>query len=710
MKDIFSRAIAAALLAGSLASPALAHGDDAPIIRSSVKVTVYDGVTDDLLSAGLGQAGLLGAAPGFVDPNAPTPAELRRRAIYGNYRGIVDVVPAGGFGLLWGPGSPGSPTFPVLPAPVVPGLIPGTEYKAYLRLPDHNPHINNVPAAVQIPRHFDPKKPCIVAALPSGSRSLYGGIAIAEWALFKGCAVALPGKGTDTGFHLLDAVPYAVDDLDGVAGSPGALGNRAQFALRDSRKLEAYATANPHRIAVKHAHSQINPERLWGEFALQGIEFAFWALNDHFRGKPHFSRKNTLVIAAGASNGGGMALRALEADDKGLIDGLVVTEPNVGPRDGNFTIKVGTEPPFDPAGRTIYDSITLFSLYAACAAHAPGAAGTVQIPGFTNPQDGGKERCASLKLKGLVSGDTLTDQANSARDKLRAHGYAAAQDWGIASHDTLNLWRALQVTYANAYGRFAVEDNLCGMSFAATNASVPPTDPNFGRPVAISEANAEKLFADSSGVPPTGGVNLVADDAVNGPILEALAISRSTGRNDLNIDAALCYRALQTGEGIDNAGGVLQLRARALRHARGRYHRQAARQAGDRDPWAARRAGVPQPAFARVLRAQPAGGTQEQPPELHRGDHRAALRRLHLVHFRQRDHGRAVRAAALLLRAGDGRDVCAPHAHAPLPPSQVLRPTPRGVQPYTPVNVPALLPPMLQNPRTATASASITAC
>ena len=75
---------------------------------------------------------------------------------------------------------------------------------------------------MQIPQHFNPAKPCIVAAVPSGSRSLYGGIAIAEWALFKGCAVALPGKGTDTGFHLLGAASstYAVNNLDGVAGKP----------------------------------------------------------------------------------------------------------------------------------------------------------------------------------------------------------------------------------------------------------------------------------------------------------------------------------------------------------------------------------------------------------------------------------------------------------------------------------------------------------
>jgi hydroxybutyrate-dimer hydrolase len=35
---------------------------------------------------------------------------------------------------------------------------------------------------------------------------------------------------------------------------------------------------------------------------------------------------------------------------------------------------------------------------------------------------------------------------------------------------------------------------------------------------------------------------------------------------------------------------------------------------------------------------------------------------------------------------------------AALPPSQVVRPTPRGVQPYTPANVPALLPPASLTP------------
>src|SRR5688500_12039499 len=79
------------------------------VVRDSITRAEYDGVTDDRLAAGLNQAGLMSAVPpSFVDPLNPTPAELRRRAIYNNYRGIVDPVAGGGMGVFWGPQSPGA--------------------------------------------------------------------------------------------------------------------------------------------------------------------------------------------------------------------------------------------------------------------------------------------------------------------------------------------------------------------------------------------------------------------------------------------------------------------------------------------------------------------------------------------------------------------------------------------------------------------------
>ena len=680
-----------------------AFADVPPTATEPVKVT-YDGITDDLLSAGLNLSGLGNpSAPTLSDP--PSAAELRRRAIWSNYRGIVDsCVPpeppllptclsGGGMGLLWGPGSAAAPTFP---APVVPGLIPGVEYKAYLRVSDRQGHINNVPAAVQIPDNFDREKPCIVAAVPSGSRSLYGGIALAEWALFKGCAVALPGKGTDTGFHLL--TPDLVNDVDGIYGSADAIGHEAQFAVAPSRRLDSYVAANPHRVATKHAHSQLNPERLWGDFTLKGIEFAFWAVNDHFglQGGTRLHPNNTLVIAAGASNGGGMALRALEQDAERLIDGLVVTEPNIPPQDAGIAIQFGAGARFKPDGRSIYDSMTLMSVFAPCAALAPTLAGT---PFFGLPPLGGaapnapQNRCISLREKGLISGDTPDEQALSALEVIRADGYATAQDWGIASHEWLNLWRSLQPTYANAYGRFAVEDNVCGVSFAATG--VDAESATFRRPVPLAPAAIQRLFADSSGIPATGGINLIADRATNGAILENFAESRSTGRADLNLDSALCFRFLETGDFPLLAG------------------------TGARESWAEHAkvdAGTRAIETTGRLHGRPAiiiHGRRDALvfPNLHSRAYYALNQqndvksRLTYIEVTTGQHFDAFIPSLFLGPTGaqfaplhyyfvNAMDSMYAHlmTGAPLPPSQVVRPTPRGFAPYTAANEPLLLP------------------
>ena len=86
--------------------------------------THYDGVTNDLLTAGLGRTGLGSAAqPGFVDPLHPTAEELRRLAIYNNYRALVDPTPGGGFGTLYGPNVTADGTVTTNE-----GLIAGDEY------------------------------------------------------------------------------------------------------------------------------------------------------------------------------------------------------------------------------------------------------------------------------------------------------------------------------------------------------------------------------------------------------------------------------------------------------------------------------------------------------------------------------------------------------------------------------------------------------
>ena len=109
-----------ALVALVANTPAVADDDE------RVAHTHYDGVTNDLLTAGLGRTGLGSATPpGFADPLHPTAEELRRLAIYNNYRALVDPTPGGGYGTLYGPNDgDGQVT-------TSEGLIAGDEYIAF---------------------------------------------------------------------------------------------------------------------------------------------------------------------------------------------------------------------------------------------------------------------------------------------------------------------------------------------------------------------------------------------------------------------------------------------------------------------------------------------------------------------------------------------------------------------------------------------------
>src|SRR5580692_6873334 len=66
-------------------------------ISGGVRTQTYDGTTDDLLTAGLGKDGLASATPPAIsNPAAPSATDLRRLAIYSNYRALVDMSANGG--------------------------------------------------------------------------------------------------------------------------------------------------------------------------------------------------------------------------------------------------------------------------------------------------------------------------------------------------------------------------------------------------------------------------------------------------------------------------------------------------------------------------------------------------------------------------------------------------------------------------------------
>jgi hydroxybutyrate-dimer hydrolase len=75
---------------------------------------------------------------------------------------------------------------------------------------------------------------------------------------------------------------------------------------------------------------------------------------------------------------------------------------------------------------------------------------------------------------------------------------------------------------------------------AATNEST-------GGVAALTEAKEAALFSVSNGIPPTGSVNLVFDDAAGMPTSLPVSTSPSTSAMDYGLDALLCLRSLANG-------------------------------------------------------------------------------------------------------------------------------------------------------------------
>ncbi len=514
-----------------------------PSYLGAVATASYDGSSDDLLTAGLGKSGL-GAATSValtpVDPLKPTAAELRKLAIFNNYRAILDITAAGGYGTLYGPNVDAKGVISTSE-----GKIAGTEYIAYS---DDGTGKQNVTMMVQVPSTFNPANACIVTGTSSGSRGVYGAIGSSgEWGLKNGCAVAYTDKGSGTGIH--DLQNNTVNVQNGVRTDAATAGKNSIFtADLTPAELATFNTAAPNRFAVKHAHSQQNPEKDWGKWTLQSVEFAYFVLNDKYGdlakdGVTHLKKltpANTIVIASSVSNGAGAALAAAELDTQGLISGVAVAEPEVQlAPDNRLSVKRGSTT-LAGTGRQLYDYFTLANLLQPCAALVSP---TTNALNTVNPVIAAN-RCAALQANGLVTGATTAEQAASAMAKLIEAGWQPESNVLQASHYSFATL-AVGLTYANTYGRFSVKDNLCGFSFAATGAAASAT-PN--APVPASAAGLATSFGTSNGVPPIGpvGINIVNNLSLGGPLLDAASLSAGNVQ-DYNIAGALCMRELATG-------------------------------------------------------------------------------------------------------------------------------------------------------------------
>lgn len=482
--------------------------------------TDYDGTGNGLLT---GKAASLQALVTYALPASPTAADLRTAALQSSYTGLLDVTPAGGFGTYYGKLSAGANK--------------GTEYVA---ISDDGSGTQNVTMAVAIPSTFSTSKPCIVAVPSSGSRPVYGEMGtIGEWALNKGCAVALTDKGTGMGVHDLDRdQAYAID------GTPAAAGTRKDLTFNANLlgdDLAAFKAAKPNRFALKHAHGKQNPEKDWGKYTLQAVRTAFYVLNKHFAGSA-FTPGNTTVIAASISNGGGSVLRAAEQDTDRLISGVVAAEPQVNlPENAGVTVKRAGNV-IAAAGKSLVDYTTYAALYQACAVQSDALKGSSAfvIGAFA------ANRCTTLKAMGLVSGNTLAEQSADALAKLHAYGWEPESDLLHDSHAGSEFADLVAHTYVNAYARASVTENLCGLSVAGVDAQ-------FNTPVAPGAAAMKGAWASGGGLGYLAGAyNIVNDDSVGGPALYLLAKSAGSGLQDLSAEAIACLRRMATNAASGN--------------------------------------------------------------------------------------------------------------------------------------------------------------
>jgi hydroxybutyrate-dimer hydrolase len=190
-------------------------------------------------------------------------------------------------------------------------------------------------------------------------------------------------------------------------------------------------------------------------------------------------------------------------------------------------------------GKPLIDYFTYANLYQPCAALASAATGS---PGAAFVAGYATNRCTALKAKGLLAGTTLQAKPTKPCRSCAPTAGALSTTYHASHHAFATP--SIVVTYLNTLGRFSVADNVCGFSFASTVATAGATLGNVTATSALVQAG---IFASGNGVPPTGGINLVYNDASGGAKRDVLAVSPSTGLADAALDGALCARSLVTG-------------------------------------------------------------------------------------------------------------------------------------------------------------------
>jgi hydroxybutyrate-dimer hydrolase len=448
-----------------------------------IRQTRHEGA-DDLLSAGLGLAGLRAAPTAFADAANPSPQELRRRAIQSNWKGIADLGPLGGYGDIYG----GVPD------------VPGCEYHAFAKIPGAR-SLHRV--LTQIPDAFDANARCLIVTASSGSRGIYGAIALAgAFGLPRGCAVVYTDKGAGCGYF--DCASATGVELDGTRAAAGG-----------AERLEFVAENYPEEsgIALKHAHSGDNPEGDWGRHLLQAMHFGLAMLE---RARPDlapFTPHNTRIIAVGLSNGGAAVLQAAGLDESGWLDAAVAISPNVN---------------VPGCGRPLCDYATEAGLL------MPSALLDARFDSIPFARLPPQLNAWRARVAGLTVAD-LPAQPADALAQLHAGGWNDAAIATAAATSALGLWRAFAITYGCAYTRSAVGNMPGGFRFVARDNETGPAR-------LATPAERAAWWAEAIGIAPGAGV------FIDEPVSPAAAIGDAA---DPSLPGQLGLRDLWTGDAAE---------------------------------------------------------------------------------------------------------------------------------------------------------------
>ena len=403
---------------------------------------------DDLLSAGLGLQGL--QVP-LASPQGPLDWRgRRRRAIQANWQGIAYLA------------APHPVLVDALARPIC-----GRELQARLHLPGAPAHR----VMLQIPEQFDPARPRLLLTATSGSRGVFGAVALASaWGLPRGYAVVHTDKGCGTDWYDVDR-----------ASSPDLLGAMTDDPVRQLFRPDT-AGLPPHCVLTPHAHSMGHPEAHWGDYLHQAMRFAWTALDALFPAQRPSAASRRRCLAVGLSNGGAAVLRALERPQG--IDGAVVLAPNVLPRRG---------------GRAFLDYAAEAALWLPLALQVPALADRrAELQAFA-PQ--ALERYAEASQRALHALGRAPMRARSAWRLLRRRGWPAHTLASTLLSTSFDFWGSAGHTYTAALSRCAAARTPLGSHFAALD--------DAGQPRAASEDEADLWWSDGAGIVPGAGVGIV---------------------------------------------------------------------------------------------------------------------------------------------------------------------------------------------------------